>query len=76
MSGNAQGFVEVWDYTSGKLRRDLQYQADEHLMMHANAVLAVAFSLDSELIASACRDGCVKVMNDVLMVSVGLSRVV
>ena len=55
------GRAQVWDFITGKLKRDLQFQADEQFMMHDTAVLALAFSRDSELLASASQDGKVKV---------------
>ena len=51
----------MWDFLTGKLKRDLQFQADEQFMMHDTAVLALAFSRDSELLASASQDGKIKV---------------
>jgi WD40 repeat-containing protein SMU1 len=53
--------VQVWDFVTGKLKRDLQFQADEQFMMHDTAVLALGFSRDSELLASASQDGKIKV---------------
>jgi len=55
------GWAQVWDFLTGKLKRDLQFQADEQFMMHDTAVLALAFSRDSELLASASQDGKIKV---------------
>ena len=48
------------DFLSGRLA-DLEFQAKDELMMHEDAVTAVAFSPDSELLASGSQDGKLKV---------------
>lgn len=54
--------LQVWDFLTGRLKKDLQYQAEDRFMMHDSAVIALAISRDSEMVASGSQDGKVKVL--------------
>lgn len=61
VSGSVDGFVEVWDYQTAMLRKDLTYQEEGAFMMHEKAVIGIAFSKDSELLATGSQDGQLKI---------------
>eukprot|EP00727_Mastigamoeba_balamuthi_P002792 m51a1_g1251 putative wd40 repeat-containing protein smu1 (535) ;mRNA; r:33501-35375 len=60
-TGSLDGFVELWDFTAGRVDRGLKFQADDEFMVHDAPVLCIAWSRDSDALATGSQDGVLKV---------------
>jgi len=60
-TGTSDGFIELWHSSTGKLRKDLSYQAEDHIMSHKSSVLDISFDYKGTSIASGSTDGILKV---------------
>ncbi|GFE53741.1 WD-40 repeat protein [Babesia ovis] len=61
ISGSSDGFIEVWNWRSGQLDLDLEYQKKEQFMLHETLIVSLAVSRDSEILASGDKDGNIKI---------------
>ncbi|EDO06895.1 WD domain G-beta repeat containing protein [Babesia bovis T2Bo] len=61
ISGSSDGFIEVWNWHSGQLDLDLEYQKNDRFMLHDTLIVSLAVSRDSEILASGDKDGNIKI---------------
>ena len=53
ITGTSDGFIELWDYKTGKLDTSLSYQSRDELMLIDSQVLSIAVALGSLAVGSS-----------------------
>ncbi len=61
LTGTTDGFVELYDPSTCKLRLDLPYQARDEILLHDSPVRASSISPDASMIATGDDSGAVKI---------------
>ncbi|KAJ3384689.1 Serine/threonine-protein kinase smu1 [Lobulomyces angularis] len=61
VTGTADGFIEIWDFATGKQDMTFPFQKEENIMMMDDSVLTLNLSKDSTLLASGSSKGVVTV---------------
>jgi WD40 repeat-containing protein SMU1 len=61
VTGSIDGYVEIWNYKSGKLRTDIPYQNAEQLIFANSPILALDISHDNAFIASGTQSGIIQI---------------
>ncbi|SCN62696.1 alternative splicing regulator, putative [Plasmodium chabaudi chabaudi] len=61
ITGTSDGFIEIWNWYTGKLNMDLEYQKENKIMTHDNAIVSLCISKDDEILLSGDSNGLIKI---------------
>ncbi|CAD52247.1 alternative splicing regulator [Plasmodium falciparum NF54] len=61
ITGSSDGFIEIWNWITGELNLDLEYQKQNNLMIHDNPIVTLCISKDDEILLSGDSKGLIKI---------------
>jgi WD40 repeat-containing protein SMU1 len=60
-TGSSDGFIEIWDPLTAKLKAELGYQFEDAPMLHKTSVTSICFTKDSKMLCSGDISGNIKI---------------
>lgn len=63
ITGSFDGMIQVWNYNTGNLRTDLDYQNNQQYMQMPDTVICLALNADSTVVVAGSKTGSVRVFD-------------